>query len=140
MFFIFFISPLTLVKPLPVTERTQLLYKAHRCVHVHSRAPIHAVFDDTGNFFRFLVLHLPHPPPSRLATTNPISSATATRPLGFSSFTCPREGFSFPRYRLQTVYPLLFAISSSSTVPPIFLFNFSFSFCYSPSADSFEIS
>lgn len=59
MFFIFFISPLTLVKPLPVTERTQLLYKTHRCVHVHSRAPIHAVFDDTGNFFRFLVLHFP---------------------------------------------------------------------------------
>lgn len=29
VFFIFFISPLTLVKPLPVTERAQLAYKLY---------------------------------------------------------------------------------------------------------------
>lgn len=45
VFFIFFISPLTLVKPLPVTERTQLPYR-----------PYTPDFDDTPpNFFISLV-------------------------------------------------------------------------------------
>lgn len=83
VFFIFFISPLTLVKPLPVTERTQLLYKAHRCVprpHPYTRST--RFFDDTGTSFRFvqplLLLLL-----SSLVTTNPISSATELDPSDF---------------------------------------------------------
>lgn len=79
MFFIFFISPLTLVKPLPVTERTQLLYKAHRCVpRPHPYTDPRRFFDDTRSSFRFVP-----PLPSRLVTTNPISSATELDPSDF---------------------------------------------------------
>lgn len=77
VFFIFFISPLTLVKPLPVTERTQLLYKAHRCVptstSLHSLTILELLFASFSSFW--------------LLTTNPIFSATELDP---SDFLLPR--------------------------------------------------
>lgn len=89
MFFIFFISPLTLVKPLPVTERTQLLYKAHRCVvpRPHPYTDPRRFFDDTRSSFRFV-----QPLLSRLSTRDdePNFLGDGTGPLGFSSFTWPR--------------------------------------------------
>lgn len=87
-----------LVKPLPVTERTQLLYKAHRCV-----PRPHPYTDPRDSLMILEVLFASSIPSSSSPDSWRRTQFPRRRncgPLGFSSFTCPREGFSFPQYRL----------------------------------------